>query len=229
MSNYKLSIFLICSLFVSFNGFSQNIEPTMTEAVLNVKVISETGGPSIGDTIHFTASSGEKYFGVSNIEGGFSLLIPNGQMYTTTYKDRNGDELSMPIEIAGNELIEINWELKFELPKLYTLDNVFFDLGKTSLRSESYTELNELVEIMKIKEAMQIEIGGHTDNIGDEATNQRISDGRAKSVKSYLVEKGISTNRVNAVGYGESKPIASNDTEEGKQKNRRTEVKILSK
>ena len=229
MTNFKICFLLISSILISFNGYSQDIEPTMNEAVLNVKVISETGGPSIGDTIHFTASTGEKYFGVSNIEGSFSLLIPNGQMYTATYKDRNGDALSTPIELPGNELIEINWELKFELPKLYTLDNVFFDLGKTSLRPESYEELNELVEIMKIKETMQIEIGGHTDNVGDESTNQRISEGRAKSVKDYLLKKGISANRVNAVGYGEAKPIASNDTEEGKQKNRRTEVKILSK
>lgn len=227
----KNTFFIIISYFIllPFYGSCQELEPTMTDAVLNVTVISESGGPSIGDTIHFTASSGESYFGVSNNEGNFSILIPNGQMYTANYKDRNGEGQSIPIELPSNELIQINWELKYELPKTYTLDNVFFDLGKTSLRKDSHKELDELVEVMQYNKTMTIEIGGHTDDVGDEATNQRISEGRANSVRNYLISKQISQERINAVGYGESKPIATNESEEGKQKNRRTEVNILSK
>ena len=76
---------------------------------------------------------------------------------------------------------------------------------------------------------MVIEISGHTDNVGDVEVNQRLSESRAKAVRAYLLKKGISGERVRAVGHGESQPIASNDTDEGKQKNRRTEVRILRK
>ena len=82
---------------------------------------------------------------------------------------------------------------------------------------------------MNYNNNMVIEISGHTDNVGDETGNQRLSESRAKIVRAYLLKNGIDPERVKAVGHGESQPIAPNSTEEGKQKNRRTEVRILSK
>jgi outer membrane protein OmpA-like peptidoglycan-associated protein len=209
---------------------AQKLEPTMTEAVLNVTVINEAGGGSIGDTIWFKGrGSGASYFGVSDDSGKFSVILPNDEVYDARYKDRNGNVQSAPIELVADQLILVNWELKYELPKTYTLDNVFFDTGKSTLRSKSFDELNELVDVLNYNNNMVIEISGHTDNVGDETGNQRLSESRAKAVRAYLLKNGIDPERVKAVGHGESQPIAPNSTEEGKQKNRRTEVRILSK
>jgi len=111
---------------------------------------------------------------------------------------------------------------------VYTLENVYFDTGKLTLKSSSYKTLDNLAELLTYKKDMVIEIAGHTDNVGDDAANQRLSEDRAKSVKSYLVSKGVSPEQIKAVGYGETVPIADNATEEGRSKNRRTEVKILN-
>ena len=107
------------------------------------------------------------------------------------------------------------------------MDNVHFDSGKSSIKTSSYDELKELVEFLKLKPEIKIEIGGHTDNVGEERANQALSQDRAISVKAYLIEHGVLSNRLIAKGYGESSPIADNNTEKGKRLNRRTEVRIL--
>ena len=111
--------------------------------------------------------------------------------------------------------------------KHYILENVYFNTGSAVLKPESFTSLNNLVEVMKLKPTMVIEISGHTDDVGDDALNLELSQKRAESVRNYLIKNGIASNRVTAKGYGETQPIADNSTPEGKAKNRRTEVKIL--
>lgn len=108
-----------------------------------------------------------------------------------------------------------------------TLNNVFFDFDKNNLKQESFVELDKLADLLKKTPALKIEIGGHTDNKGDEKYNQTLSQQRAESVVNYLVQKGIEKSRLVAKGYGESQPVAPNDTEENKAKNRRTELKVL--
>jgi outer membrane protein OmpA-like peptidoglycan-associated protein len=117
--------------------------------------------------------------------------------------------------------------IMIEQPKSFTLDNVHFDTGKSSIKSSSHDELKELVEFLKLKPEIKIEIGGHTDNVGAELANQTLSQKRANSVMKYLVEHGVSSRRLIAKGYGESAPVADNNTEKGKKLNRRTEVRIL--
>ena len=112
-------------------------------------------------------------------------------------------------------------------PKSFTLDNVHFDSGKSSIKTSSYDELKELVDFLKLKPKIKIKIGGHTDNVGEELAKQTLSQERASSVKKYLVEHGVSSSRLIAKGYGESTPAADNNTEKGKKLNRRTEVRIF--
>ncbi len=111
------------------------------------------------------------------------------------------------------------------------LRNIFFDSGKSTLRDESTAELNRLVvliqKIAKVKPNVKIEISGHTDNVGSESMNQRLSEARAKSVVNYLIQKGIQSRNLVYKGYGESQPIAPNNTSGGRQQNRRTEFKII--
>lgn len=107
------------------------------------------------------------------------------------------------------------------------LRNIFFDTGKSDLRNESTSELQKLVKLLKQNPALKIEIGGHTDNVGDSKANQVLSETRAKSVMSFLITNGIGKERLVAKGYGSSQPIAGNETEDGRQQNRRTEFRIL--
>jgi len=107
------------------------------------------------------------------------------------------------------------------------LKNIFFETDSYELKQESKAELNKLIEFLILNTKIKIEISGHTDNIGTAAHNDVLSENRAKSVYEYLAANGIEKNRMTYKGYGFNKPIASNDTEEGRALNRRTEFKIL--
>jgi outer membrane protein OmpA-like peptidoglycan-associated protein len=109
------------------------------------------------------------------------------------------------------------------------LKNVFFNTGKSDLLSESFTELDKQVKYLNENSGIKIEVSGHTDNVGREAENQLLSENRAKAVAEYLISQGITKTRVSYKGYGSSKPVASNDTDEGKAMNRRVEITILEK
>lgn len=107
------------------------------------------------------------------------------------------------------------------------LNNVLFETSSSTLKNSSYTELNKLVDILKKNEGTKVEIAGHTDSQGSKEGNDRISKDRADVVVKYLGSKGIDTKTLTAKGYGSSQPVASNDTEEGRAKNRRTEFKVI--
>jgi outer membrane protein OmpA-like peptidoglycan-associated protein len=107
------------------------------------------------------------------------------------------------------------------------LRNIYFDFDKASLKPESFVELNKVVDFLKQNGKVSIEIAGHTDSKGSDTYNESLSQGRSQSVVDYLVSQGIVTARLQAHGYGESKPIDSNETEEGRANNRRVEFTIL--
>ena len=109
---------------------------------------------------------------------------------------------------------------------MVVLKNIFFDFDKSELKAESYVELDKLVEYLNHNK-VRIEIGGHTDNTGSREYNEKLSQDRAKSVYDYLVAHGIAADRLQYRGYGMQKPIDTNDTEEGRANNRRTEFTII--
>lgn len=108
------------------------------------------------------------------------------------------------------------------------LNNIFFDSGESKLKSSSFEELDRLYQFLKEQDQVRIEIQGHTDNIGSVSDNLQLSQERAEAVKNYLVDKGVSRDRIKARGYGEKMPLAENDTEAGRQQNRRTSFLVLS-
>src|SRR5690606_31003841 len=108
----------------------------------------------------------------------------------------------------------------------FAASNIYFSTGKYVLLNKSFKGLDEVAKIMKDDPAMKIAIDGHTDNVGSDATNQRLSERRANAVKAYLVKKGVSEDRITATGYGETKPIADNKTAAGRQQNRRVELTL---
>jgi outer membrane protein OmpA-like peptidoglycan-associated protein len=106
--------------------------------------------------------------------------------------------------------------------------DVQFDLGRATLRPESFTVLNQVADIMRDYPQYRLRIHGHTDNIGSAANNQRLSEQRARSCYEYLASRGVSTNRMSFVGFGESRPISPNDTAEGRAQNRRVEFQLYT-
>jgi hypothetical protein len=109
------------------------------------------------------------------------------------------------------------------------LDDVLFDFDKSNIKPEAGAILDRLVAFMNENRDKKVNLSGHTDNVGTEAYNQRLSERRANSVKDYIAKKGVDANRISAQGFGESKPIADNKTREGRAKNRRVEIKPLWK
>jgi type IX secretion system PorP/SprF family membrane protein len=117
---------------------------------------------------------------------------------------------------------------KPEVGKKYTVGGLFFATGSAKIEASSTTALDNLVDFLQKNPTLKIEIGGHTDNVGNQATNQKLSENRAKSVVDYLASKGISTERIAFKGYGDKEPVATNDDEkDGRELNRRIEMKVL--
>ena len=219
-----LSLLFICTI-----AFSQNIKPSDNEALLNVKVTDFNKKPRKGDIIFFVSQkNGQSYKGISDAQGAFSITVPKGDTYIIMYREFTNDEEYTRLEIPeskGKVVSDINIQL--ELPKTYVLENVFFDTGRATLKPESNKALNDLYEVMKLKETLVIEISGHTDSIGGEEFNKKLSEDRANAVRNFLIKKGIPSQRVSAKGYWYSVPRAENSSEEGRAKNRRTEVLVI--
>lgn len=109
-------------------------------------------------------------------------------------------------------------------PKKLILEGVNFDYDKATLRPEAAATLDQMAETLKEWGDIKVEVAGHTDSRGRDAYNQRLSARRANAVRDYLIGKGIDADRLSAKGYGESMPVADNNTEEGRYKNRRVEL-----
>ena len=163
--------------------------------------------------------------------GKYVVTLPAGKNYSITVEAKGYLFHSKNIDIPKLETFkEIEDELcleKIDIGSTIVLNNVFFDVNKATLRIESEAELNKLVDILTKNIKIKIEVSGHTDSDGEAAQNLILSDARAHAVMDYLISKGISETRIKYVGYGEEKPVATNDTPENKQLNRRTEIKIL--
>ena len=108
------------------------------------------------------------------------------------------------------------------------LNNIFYDTDKYDLKNESRIELGKLISFLEKNPKIKFEISGHTDSIGTKQYNQVLSEKRARSVFDYLLVKGVAISRMTSKGYGDSKPVTKNNTEEGRSRNRRTEFMVNS-
>jgi outer membrane protein OmpA-like peptidoglycan-associated protein len=217
-------------LFFFTTALAQKMEPTEKDALLTVSVINEKEKPQAGEQVYFESISSKKvYSGITKEGGKFDILVPKGDRYNVKYKTIASDAEYTVLEVPNNkgELLSFEVTIQYELPKTYTLDNVYFETGKADIKPSSFKYIDEMAEYMKLKKSLVIEISGHTDNVGTPESNLKLSQDRANSVRAYLIKKGIADNRVTAKGYGDTQPVASNDTDAGKQKNRRTEVKVI--
>ncbi|MFN3916101.1 MAG: OmpA family protein [Flavobacteriales bacterium] len=194
----------------------------------------KTGAP-IEATIEITDNEKNELLSsfTSNSESGRYLVsLPSGKNYAITVNAPgyvfHSENVTLSDTASYQEIRKDITLKKIEAGTKVVLKNIFFDYNKTSLREESISELNRLLKILNDNPKLKIEISGHTDNRGSDEYNNRLSQGRAKSVVEYLITMGIEMGRLTYKGYGKAQPIASNDTEEGMQENRRVEFKILS-
>ena len=166
---------------------------------------------------------------VGDMEGKFKTCPPFGEYKLNASAPGyfyNLIDVTTSEEEGGPKEVEILLT-PLEIGEKITLKNIYFDTGKADLREESYTELDRLVKIMEDNPTLNVEIGGHTDSDGSDSKNKVLSQNRSQSVVEYLTMKNISVDRMKAEGYGETEPVAPNDTPENKQLNRRTEVKVI--
>ncbi|MBL7741543.1 MAG: OmpA family protein [Chitinophagaceae bacterium] len=178
-----------------------------------------------GKTVHSTTVGAD---------GGYSFTLEDympvkikadATGFVTNTTDANG-----PADMEEEKFGYPDLCLQPEAPQVnetFVIENVYYDFNKSKLKPESFPALDEVVRMLNTYPSMIVEIGAHTDNIGSDSYNQKLSEARAKSVVVYLIEKGIDESRLKAKGYGESTPIESNKTSDGRDKNRRTEFKVL--
>lgn len=165
--------------------------------------------------------------------GKYLVSLPAGRNYGIAVKKENylfhSENFDIPKTAAYQEVVKDIALKNIAVGSKIILKNIFFDFDKATLRPESTNELERLTKLLNDIPTLKIEISGHTDSKGADEYNKSLSNNRAKAVLDYLVKAGISVGRLISIGFGEEQPIASNDTDEGRQLNRRTEFKILSK
>ena len=165
--------------------------------------------------------------------GNYMISLPSGRNYGIAVKADNylfhSENFDIPATTEYQEITKDIRMKKIEVGTKIVLNNIFFDFAKATLRNESTAELDRLTKLMNEMPELKIEISGHTDNKGSAKANQALSERRAKTVVDYLLGQGILKDRLTYKGYGQTQPIATNDTDEGRQLNRRTEFKITGK
>ncbi|HCM77009.1 MAG TPA: hypothetical protein DIS90_11545 [Cytophagales bacterium] len=215
------------------------MSPEPTVVVRGKLIDAKTGKPISAKIIYERLPDGtEVGVAQSNPETGeYEILLPGGQLYgvraeaeghissnqNLDLRDVTKDGVTKtqdlrlePIEVA-----------KIEPDAMINLNNIFFDFDMATLKPESFPELNRIVKLMGERATLEVEISGHADATGPEAYNMGLSERRAKSVVRYLTENGVSKDRIKVTFFGETKPVESNETKEGRRKNRRVEFKIL--
>jgi OOP family OmpA-OmpF porin len=183
------------------------------------------------ELINLDSKETESLVSSDSVSGSYLIVLTQGAEYAL-YVNK-ADYLFRSLNFNYSELRDYEpIVLDIELEKASegtsaVLENIFFDVDKYELKEKSVTELKKILRFLNENPSVRIEISGHTDNTGSAAYNVQLSEKRAQSVNNYLVSQGISQSRLTPKGYGSQQPIASNDTEEGRQKNRRIQFKIV--
>jgi OmpA-OmpF porin, OOP family len=213
--------------------------PELWVTVRGKLVDGKTGQPMGAKIIYERLPDGTDV-GISQSDpktGEYELRLPAGHLYgiRAEAKDYVSESQNLDLRNAKGDTVitSRDFVLKpieakpIEADMTITLNNIFFDFDNTTLKSESFPELDRIVDLMGKRATLTIEIGGHADATGDEKYNLELSKRRAAAVQKYIVGKNVEASRVAIAYYGESKPVDTNATKEGRRKNRRVEFKIV--
>jgi outer membrane protein OmpA-like peptidoglycan-associated protein len=210
---------------------ASRLQATKTDAVMKFFVIDKDKGPVKDVVISLTAPDGKKYYAEeTDAEGYAEVLVPVGQKYEITYLALGRKDIAASVTVTNEPKQNVRLTLRYQrqaAPPPFILEGVVFDTAKATLRPESFPKLDLVVEFMAHKKKARVEISGHTDNVGKPKANKTLSEQRAQACRAYIVGKGIDSSRLEAVGFGAERPTTTNDTEQGRQRNRRIEAREL--
>ncbi|HMR93293.1 MAG TPA: OmpA family protein [Chitinophagaceae bacterium] len=199
--------------------------------VFNAKTKRPVSASLIYETLPDGTEAGNA---VSNAEdGAFKIVLPYDKNYLIRasadhfFAQSENLNLDSLVKAGYKEIHKDLYLVPIEIGQVVRLNNVFFDFDKWDLRPESFVELNRVVKLLNENPSIEIEMSAHTDSKGSDDYNFKLSDNRARSVMEYILSKGIDPKRITSQGYGETVPVATNDTGEGRQLNRRVEFKIM--
>ncbi|TGE05510.1 OmpA family protein [Hymenobacter fodinae] len=219
--------------------FRINLTPTFRPEVVTLvrgRVLDAATKKPIVATIHYENLLTGEEIGVaetSPVDGSYTIVLPSGAHYGYRAESKEYLAESDNLDVTDRQKYsEVNQDLylvPFAVGQTIKLNNIFFAQSKYTLRETSYPELQRLIKTLKAYPQVEIKIEGHTDNQGDPALNLKLSQDRVNEVKKYIVSKGVSSSRITTEGFGDKKPIASNDQEETRRLNRRVEFRITKK
>jgi outer membrane protein OmpA-like peptidoglycan-associated protein/tetratricopeptide (TPR) repeat protein len=212
-----------------------NIE-AMDLTVLKGAISDQFTGDPIFANIELTDNATNQVvatFNSNETTGNYLVSLPSGKDYGIAVKAENclfySDNLTISNAKGYNEIVKDIQLQRIEVGSKVVLKNIFFATGKATLTESSETELQNLLKLMRDVPSLKIEVSGHTDNVGSASKNKVLSEDRAKAVVDYLLANNIAQDRLIYKGYGFEQPIASNQTKEGRQQNRRTEFKVIAR
>lgn len=208
MSRTLLSLFTAGLLLVGCTGTETGLSKTQTGAL-----IGGLAGVAAG------AATGNHSAKRVLIGGAIGAAAGGGIGY---YMDKQQEELNKELKGSGVEVQRQGDNINLNMP-----GGITFDTGKTNIKPNFSPVLDDIANVMTKYPETKIEVQGHTDSVGSDTSNLTLSQLRAQSVTSYLVSRGVASDRIHSVGFGESMPIASNDTPSGREANRRVEIKII--
>jgi outer membrane protein OmpA-like peptidoglycan-associated protein len=218
-------------------------------------VVNRESGPIEGIVIKLTAPDGTAYYTQETDAQGYGeVLVPVGRRYEIEYLSLGRRNTTANVDVPNEPYQNIRLTLRYrrirppapepppqrpapeqspepppseEPEQRVVLEGILFDSGRDTIQEDSHPRLDRIVEYMTHRPTTRIRIAGHTDNVGNAQRNQALSEARAQAVREYLISHGIDGDRVEAVGFGDQQPVASNDTEEGRRQNRRIEATEL--
>ncbi len=210
--------------------------PSTVVLISGVVKDQKTGKPIEADIVYEDLENGEEIgIATSNpTTGEYKVSLPYGKRYALRAEAKDFISVSKNFDLTQKGVFkEIKNEDLFiapiEVGTMAVLNNIFFTFGKSDLEEASFFELDRLVSVLQSSPTMELEVQGHTDNVGSAEANQKLSQLRAEAVKTYFISKKIKPNRIKTVGFGEEKPKADNATTEGQAINRRVEILIIRK
>jgi outer membrane protein OmpA-like peptidoglycan-associated protein/Tol biopolymer transport system component len=196
---------------------------------------AETGKPVKAqiDLLNLATLGENERHEVTDSQGEVLLCLPSGENYAFSVSKEGYLFYSNAFDLRDARQIYNPYELHIELEPVrvgaeMNLYNIYFETDSFRILAESEPELQQLVEFLQTNPALSVEVQGHTDDTGSPERNMDLSEKRARSVVDYLVEHGVRKGRLQWAGYGENRPVAGNDSEEGRSQNRRTAIKILT-
>jgi outer membrane protein OmpA-like peptidoglycan-associated protein len=217
---------------INFNLFLETEKMVTVKGLINDKKSGKPFSPASKVQVVFTGPT-TITAPIDTLTSRYEIVLQPGSNYAITVSAPNClpayESIDLTTIARGSTLTKDLVLAPVEVGQAVRLNNIFFESGHSTLKKESFPELDKVFDFLDKNPSLKIEIGGHTDNVGNAAFNLTLSASRAKAVATYLTKKGIAADRLQSKGYGITKPVVSNATKEGKAQNRRVEFVILGK